>query len=123
MKNSGFTLRKRLASFKYAFRGIKRLFTHEPNSRIHLFVTVCVLIAGVVWRIAAWEWIVVLLAIGFVLAAEAFNSAIECLGDAVCREPHEQVKHAKDLAAGAVLLSAITAAIVGLIVFLPKIIS
>lgn len=122
MKNNGFTLRKRLAGFKYAFRGIKRLFTHEPNSWIHLFVTVCVLIAGIGLHIAVWEWIVIVLAIGFVLAAEAFNSAIECLGDAVSQEPNDFVKHAKDLAAGAVLLSAITAAIVGLIVFLPKVI-
>jgi len=122
MKNNGFTLRKRLASFRYAFQGIKRLFTHEPNSWIHLFVTVCVLIAGIWLHIAVWEWIIVIMAIGFVLTAEAFNSAIECLGDAVCQEPHEYIKHAKDLAAGAVLLSAITAAIVGLIVFLPKII-
>jgi len=123
MKNNGFTFRKRLASFKYAFRGIKRLFTHEPNSWIHLFVTICVVIAGFWLRIAVWEWIAVILVIGMVFAAEAFNSAIECLGDGLSLEPNKYVKHAKDLAAGAVLLSALTAAIVGLIVFLPKIIA
>ncbi|WP_295936411.1 diacylglycerol kinase family protein [uncultured Alistipes sp.] len=122
MKNNGFTFRKRLESFKHAFRGIKRLFTHEANSRIHLFITTCVLIAGIWLRLDAWEWISVILAIGFVLSAEAFNSAVESLGDAISREPNDFVKHAKDLAAGAVLLSAITAAIVGIIIFLPKII-
>lgn len=120
MKNNGFTFRKRAASFKYAFQGIKRLFTHEHNSWIHLFVTVCVIIAGCILHIAVWEWIAIVIVIGLVLAAEAFNSAIECLGDAVSEEPNHYVKHAKDLAAGAVLLSAIAAAIVGLIIFLPK---
>ncbi|MDF9831048.1 diacylglycerol kinase family protein [Parabacteroides sp. PF5-6] len=121
MKNNGFTFRKRLNSFKYAFRGIARLFTHEPNSWIHLFATVCVLIAGWWLRIAAWEWVAVVGVIGLVLAAEAFNSAIEALGDAVSEAPNEYIKQAKDLAAGAVLLAAIMAAVVGLIVFLPKI--
>lgn len=121
MKNNGFTFRKRAASFKYAFRGIRHLFTHESNSWIHAIVAVCVIIAGLILHISAWEWIAILILIGFVLAAEAFNSAIECLGDAVSEEPNEYIKHAKDLAAGAVLLSAITAVAVGSIIFVPKI--
>lgn len=120
MKNNGFTFRKRAAGFRYAFQGIKRLFTHEHNSWIHAAVTVCVIIAGFWLHIALWEWIAVIIVIGFVFAAEAFNSAIECLGDGLSQEPNPYVKHAKDLAAGAVLLAAITAAIVGLIIFLPK---
>ena len=121
MKNNGFTFRKRAASFKYAFQGIKHLFTHEHNSWLHAIVAVCVIVAGFVLHIAAWEWIVIFILIGLVLAAEAFNSAIECLGDAVSEEPNEYIKHAKDLAAGAVLLSAIAAVATGLIIFIPKI--
>lgn len=121
MKNNGYSLRKRLNSFVYAFRGIKRLFTHEPNSLIHGVAALCVVVAGCWLRIALWEWIVVILLIGMVLAAEAFNSAVESLGDAVTQEPNDYIKHAKDLAAGAVLITAITAAIVGLLIFLPKI--
>lgn len=122
MKNNGFTFRKRVTSFRYAFQGIKHLFTHEPNSWIHAFVMLCVLIAGFVLHIAVSEWLAIVIVIGFVMAAEAFNSAIECLGDAVSEEHNNYIKHAKDLAAGAVLLSAITAAIVGLIIFIPKIV-
>ncbi|MDH6313297.1 diacylglycerol kinase (ATP) [Parabacteroides sp. PFB2-10] len=122
MKNNGFTFRRRIAGFKYAFQGLKRLFTHEANSWIHAFAAVCVVVAGFLFRIAAWEWVAVVAAIGFVLAAEAFNSAIERLGDAITEQPNNYIKHAKDLAAAAVLIAAITAAVIGLLVFLPKLI-
>lgn len=121
MKNNGFSIGKRLASFKYAFQGIKRLFAGEPNAWIHLFAAVCVVIAGFFFGLTAGEWIAVSIVIGAVFAAEAFNSAIECLGDAVSSDYNESVKHAKDLAAGAVLLTAIAAAVVGILVFGPKV--
>lgn len=120
MKNNGFTFRRRIAGFKYAFQGLKRLFTQEANSWIHAFVAVCVIVAGFLFRIAVWEWVAVVAAIGFVLAAEAFNSAIESLGDAITEKPNNHIKHAKDLAAAAVLIAAITAAVIGCIIFLPK---
>ncbi len=123
MKNNGFTFRKRLASFKYAFQGIRQLFLQEANCCIHLFATVCVIIAGFLLNIAPWEWVAVTIVIGAVLAAEAFNSAIECLGDAISPDYNEHIKHAKDLAAGAVLLTAIAASVVGVIVFGPKIVA
>lgn len=123
MKNNGFTFRKRLASFKYAFSGIRRLFLLESNSLIHLFATVCVVIAGFLFHISVAEWIAVIIVIGGVFAAEAVNSAIECLGDAISTDYNKQIKYAKDLAAGAVLFMAIAAAIVGLIIFVPKIIA
>lgn len=122
MKNNGFTFRKRLASFKYAFQGIRQLFLQEANCWIHLFAAVCVIIAGFLFDIAAWEWVAISIVIGVVLAAEAFNSAIECLGDAISTEYNEAIKHAKDLAAGAVLIMAIAAVVVGVIVFGPKIV-
>ena len=114
MKNSGFTWRKRLRSFKYAFHGIWLLVRYEHNAWIHCFAAVCVVVAG--------EWIVITFAIGLVLAAEAINSSIEALADLVSPGYNEAIKRTKDLAAGAVLILAIAAAVVGLIVFVPKLI-
>lgn len=121
MKNDGFTLRKRLRSFKFAFNGIKLLITREHNAWIHCFAAVCVIIAGVAFGISTTEWIAVTFAIGTVLAAEAVNSSIEAIADFVSPGYNEAIKRTKDLAAGAVLILAISAAIVGLIIFVPKI--
>ena len=123
MKNKGFTLRSRIRSFGYAFRGTKSLVTQEPNAWIHCCAAACVIIAGGLLGLSRWEWVAVVIVIGAVLAAEAFNSAIEALSDLVSPGYNEAIKRTKDLAAGAVLLTAISAAIVGLIIFLPKIIS
>lgn len=122
MKNNGFTLRKRLRSFGYAFHGIRLLITQEANAWIHCFAAVCVVVAGFFFGISMSEWIAVIFAIGMVLAAEAVNSAIEALADRVTQEYDEAIKHTKDLASGAVLILAIAAAIIGCIVFIPKII-
>ncbi len=121
MKESKFSWRKRARSFRYAFAGIGRLLRYEHNAWIHCAVTVVVLVAGFVLHISAMEWLAVALCIGGVLAAEAFNSAIEALADRVSPGYDEAVKHTKDLAAGAVLLMAMAAVAVGLIVFVPKI--
>lgn len=121
MKNDGFTLRKRLRSFKFAFNGIKLLITREHNAWIHCFAAVCVIIAGFTFSISTTEWIAVTFAIGTVLAAEAVNSSIEAIADFVSPGYNEAIKRTKDLAAGAVLILAIAAAIVGLIIFVPKI--
>ena len=118
MKNDGFTFRKRARSFKFAFNGIKLLITKEHNAWIHCFAAVCVLIAGMVFGLSRMEWIAVTIVIGAVLAAEAVNSSIEALADLVY---NEAIKRTKDLAAGAVLLMAIAAAIVGFVIFIPKI--
>jgi len=122
MKNTGFTFRKRLSSFKYAFQGVKRLFSCEPNAWIHFTIAVLVVIAGLFLSLSVMEWIIIVLLFGIVFAAEAFNSSIECLSDAVTPEYNEHIKHTKDLAAAAVLLVSIAAAIIGLIIFIPKII-
>lgn len=121
MKNDGFTLRKRLRSFKFAFNGIKLLITKEQNAWIHCFAAVCTVIAGFYFDISSAEWIAVVFAIGTVLAAEAVNSSIEAIADLVSPGYNEAIKRTKDLAAGAVLILAISAAIVGLIIFIPKI--
>lgn len=123
MNDKHFSIKARLKSFAYAFNGIKALIKNEHNARIHLFATICVIPAGFFFDLPAGEWIAIIFAIGFVFSAEAVNSAIEYLADFVSPGRHELIKQAKDIAAAAVLFSALTAAIVGLIIFLPKIIN
>ena len=121
MEQQKFSFRKRLESFKYAFSGLKLLLKIEHNSRIHLFVTICVVIAGFIFDISLVEWALIAFAIGLVFSMEIINSSIEKLADFVSPDKHETIKIVKDLAAAAVLVSAITSAIIGLIVFIPKI--
>ena len=117
-----FSFSKRLHSFKYAFRGIGLAFRSQHNLRIHLCATVLVVVLACWFDISITKWIAILLSIGFVLVAELFNTAIEELVNLVSPGHDKKAGLVKDLAAGAVLLSAITAAAVGLIVFLPEII-
>ncbi len=121
MKDSGFSWRKRILSFKYAFRGIWLLVSKEHNAWIHCFIAVCVVAAGFLSGLDRLEWIAVVFAIGMVLAAEAVNTTIEYLCDFVSPEYSEAIKHTKDLAAGAVLILAIASVVIGGLVFLPKI--
>lgn len=122
MKNNGFTLRKRLRSFSYAFHGIFLLVSQEANVWIHCFAAVCVIAAGFFFGISTMEWVAVVFAIGMVLAAEAVNSAVEALADRVTENYDEAIKRTKDLASGAVLILAMAAAVIGCIIFIPKII-
>ncbi len=117
-----FTLRKRLLSFKYAFKGIGQLFT-QPNACIHACVAVIVIICGWWLDLSALEWVAVAICIGCVLMAEAFNSAIEAIADKVSPDYDPLIGKAKDLAAGAVLLMVFGAVAAGLIIFLPKFIA
>ncbi len=110
-----------LKSFQYAFSGIKAAILAEKNMRIHLFISMLVIIFGLWFSLTIVEWVVILFAIGGMLALEMINSAIERLVDLVTEEYHPLAKSAKDIAAGAVLIYAITSVIVGLLIFLPKI--
>ena len=123
MKEEKFSISKRLKSFTYAFNGFRILLKEEHNSRIHLFATLCVVVAGVVFHISPLEWVAVVFAIGIVFGSEIFNSSIEDLADVVCPERDERIKKVKDLSAAAVLVSASTAFVIGLIIFLPKIVA
>jgi diacylglycerol kinase (ATP) len=106
-------------SFKNAFRGIWYLFTTQRNAQIHLLISGCVVALGMVLGLARWEWLVLVLTIGLVLAAEGINTAIEAAVDVATSEYHPLAGVAKDVAAGAVVLCAITAVIVGCLVFVP----
>jgi diacylglycerol kinase len=123
MPNTPFSLKARLKSFTYAFQGWKVLIGHEHNARIHLVAAILAIIAGLLLKISSWEWIVIVLSICLVFAAEAFNSAIEYLCNFVSPQYHELIKKIKDLSALAVLFIAAGALISGLIIFLPKIIT
>lgn len=120
-KNQKFSIAKRLKSFKYAIAGLKTLIREEHNSRIHLFATISVICMGIYFKINAQEWIAIFFAIGLVISLELVNSAIENIADFVTIEKHLKIKNAKDMAAAAVLVGAIVSVLIGLIVFIPKI--
>ncbi len=113
--------RKAARSFRYALQGILDLFHFENNARIHLFAAIGVVVAGFYFQLSRTEWALVVTQIALVWAAEAFNTALEKLADVVSPEYHPLIKSVKDLAAGGVLIVAISAAIVGFLVFLPKV--
>jgi diacylglycerol kinase (ATP) len=112
-------VRKRIASFGYAIEGLVVLLRTQPNAWIHALASAAVLAFGAWCGLRREEWALVCIAIALVWVAEALNTAVEFLADAAVPDPHSLIKHAKDLAAGAVLLASIGAAAIGAIVFLP----
>ena len=121
MASSRKPFRTTLYNFRYAFRGVRILLRDERNAWIHVASAVIVILAGACLRLSPTEWLVVVVVIAAVIAAEAFNSALERLCDRVSTEHYPLIGETKDLAAGAVLITAIGAAVVGLIIFVPKI--
>jgi diacylglycerol kinase (ATP) len=121
-KRSGNSLEKRIKSFGHAFRGIFNLVASQPNARIHLIAAILVIIAAIVLKISCFEWCLVVFAIGLVFSAEAFNTAIEHLTDLASPAYNENAGKVKDMAAAGVLIAAITAAILGLIIFIPHLV-
>lgn len=112
-------LTRRLKSFQYAFNGLNVLFKEEPNSVIHLIAALLVILLGLILSVTTVEWLALIFAIGIVFVMELVNTAIENICNFISPAQHVQIKRIKDLAAAGVLLSAITAAIVGLVVFVP----
>lgn len=112
-------IKKRMASFGYALKGIGTLLQTQPNARIHLVATLAAVSAGSYFSLNRYEWIAIVLAIGLVWLAEAMNTALEFLTDLVSPDYHPLAGKAKDVAAAGVLLSALAALVVGLIVLGP----
>jgi diacylglycerol kinase (ATP) len=108
-------------SFGYAFAGIWTCIRQERNMRIHLTAAILVTAAGTLLRISLTEWMICLILFGLIMSLEMVNTALEAVVDLVTEEYRPLAKKAKDTAAGAVLISAIMAAVIGLIIFLPKI--
>jgi len=109
----------RLQSIVNALRGMGVLLRSQPNARLHLAATVTVGIFGAAFGVTGSEWALIVLAITLVWGAEALNTALEVLADAVEAAYHPMIGKAKDVAAGAVLITAIGAAVIGLLVFVP----
>lgn len=113
--------KQRLQSFGYAFRGIATMFQETPNAWIHLYLAILAIALGFVFEISRGEWLAVIIVIGLVFALEAMNTAIEKLADFACdNKIHPIIKKVKDMAAGAVLIAALAAFVVGVWVFLPR---
>lgn len=109
-------------SFKYASEGIKQSYKGEQNLKIHTFIAILVIVFGFFLKISYFEWLVCLLLIGLVLMTEFFNTAIEYVVDLASPRIHPLAKAAKDTASAGVLIMAIISAIIGLLIFVPKLI-
>lgn len=106
-----------IRSFGYAIEGFRTAVATERNIKVQLLVGVLAIVAGVVLKIDALSWVLVLLCIGLVLFAELVNTSIEAIVDLATQDLHPLAKRAKDIAAASVFMLSITAAVVGIIVF------
>lgn len=115
-------IRSLIASFGYAFAGIWYLLRTQRNAQIHCLVGACALALGAVLQIERWEWIVLVLIITIVLAAESANTAVEAAVDVATSMRHPLAKVAKDVGAGTVLICAIASVIIGCLIFIPHLV-
>lgn len=115
--------KKIINSFRYAIEGFISSFKTERNMKIHILAMTIVIALGIFLKLNKIEWCIITIAIVMVISAELFNTAIETVVDMVSPQKNPQAKLAKDIAAGAVLVFAIGSAIIGLIIFIPKIVT
>lgn len=108
-------------SFKYAFEGLILSLKTERNMKIHIIIMIVVIISGILLKINKYEWIICIVCFSIVIGGELFNTAIETVVDLVMPYKNEKAKNAKDISASGVLILAIGTAIIGLIIFVPKI--
>lgn len=114
--------KRRLLSFNFAWKGIVETYRKGTNIWIQTLIGVLAIVAGIWLDISMAEWLFITFAIGLVISAEIFNTAIELLVDFVSPAHHEKAGRIKDLAAGAVLIAALTSAVIGLLIFIPRLI-
>jgi diacylglycerol kinase (ATP) len=112
----------RIQSFRYAFAGIWYTLRTQRNAQIHITIAVVIIALGIFLELSRTEWAILVLTTGFVIATEMLNTATEAAMDFATTEFNPQVKVVKDVAAGAVLISAITAVAVGLLILGPPLI-
>ncbi|MFR8103518.1 MAG: diacylglycerol kinase family protein [Clostridia bacterium] len=115
--------KKIVNSFKYAFEGFLSAFQTERNMKIHITIMILVILMGILLKISCSEWIVCIILFSTVIAGELFNTALEKTVDIAMPYKNEKAKIAKDISASGVLVLAIGAAIIGLIIFIPKILN
>ncbi len=116
-------LNRRMKSFKYAINGLKFIFTTQTNFKIHLTAAAITIALGLYLNINLIEWSILALTIFLVLILETINTVIEQIMDYISPQFDKKIGLIKDIAAAAVLLSAIMAVIIGFIIFLPKILN
>lgn len=121
-KSSIMKNKKMINSFKNAFNGMIVSFKQERNMKIHISIMFLVILLGIIFKIKMVEWIICIICFALVIGGELFNTAIEITIDIAMPNFNEKAKKAKDISAGAVLVLAIASAIIGFIIFLPKII-
>lgn len=117
-----FSIKQRMAAFGFAARGIAQAVKTQHNLWIQLTIALLTVVLASWLSVNTTEWIFIVFAIGLVLTAEIFNSSIELLVDMVSPERNKNAGRVKDMAAGAVLIAALTAAVIGLVIFIPKLI-
>lgn len=115
--------KKRGIGLHFAINGLKEAFIRERNFRIHLTVAILVIVTSIALRLSAFEWLFILLAIQTVLITELINSIAERIIDHIRPEIHPNAKIIKDISAAVVLIAAIFSVIIGIIIFLPKLIN
>lgn len=118
-KNEKYKAENHIQSQFYAVEGLKLIIKNERNFRIHLITASFVIFLGAILQFSHQDWIAVSLLIGLVLISEAFNSVIEALSDSISLEYRVNIKYAKDVSAGAVLISALVSVIAGAIIIFP----
>ncbi len=115
---------KKLAnSFKYAGQGLNLSFKSERNMKIHIIIMALVITAGILLKINKYEWMICIICFAIVISGELFNTTIETVVDIAMPYKNEKAKKAKDISASGVLVLAIGSAIVGFIIFVPKILN
>ncbi len=114
--------KKIINSFKYAIEGFISSFKTERNMKIHILATIIVIILGILLKLNTIEWCICIISIVLVVSTELINTAIETIVDMISPEKNPKAKLVKDISAAAVLAMAIASAIIGFIIFIPKMI-
>lgn len=109
-----------IRSILYALEGIRNAVNYEKNFRIQFLIVLLLLPTGILLRLSGTEWIFILICCAMVLSFEIINSAIEKICNFIYPDQHPAIKQIKDMSAGAVLISTIISVIIGLIIFVPK---
>ncbi|HIE24779.1 MAG TPA: diacylglycerol kinase family protein [Anaerolineales bacterium] len=112
-------IKSRLKSFSYAFQGCSHVLRNEPNARIHAIITALVVLVAFWLHLPLRDWAILVLAIGIVWSAEFFNTAIENIVDLTSPNEHHLAKVSKDVSAAGVLITALTSALIGLLILGP----
>lgn len=115
-------MRRLRHSFRHAFRGIRYVFANEQNFRIQMMVALAAIVLAVIFAISRFEWLLLLLIIGLVLLLELVNTAVETMLDLLKPRLHVHVERAKDTMAAAVLVASLVGLIIGLFIFVPRIV-